>query len=130
MLSKLNKGEMKIMEIMKMKSMIPKIKAIEDVKHKTIEVVPKENFEILENLTNKSVEFYQFFNRRFPKNTETEKTARIHISNYHNHLLNTGLNLNNPRQNSFVKDENKRKTELSLGRLKKSSKKIFVTADA
>ena len=59
---KLNRGEMKIVEIMQMNKVIPKVKAMDEVINKTFEVIPKESYEILENLTNKSLEFYKFFN--------------------------------------------------------------------
>lgn len=96
---KLNKGEIRIVEIMKLNKVIPQIKAMEEIANKTIEVIPKENYEILEHLTHKSLEFYKFFDKRNqqrfinsnrlqskfePKNSSIEKKIRNDARSYIN----------------------------------------------
>lgn len=114
---KLNKGEMKIIEIMKMNKIIPQIKAMEEVEHKTIEVIPKENYEILERLTHKSLEFYKFFDRRNQvkntneklqneeslKNTNHEKKVRNDVKKYINSNWNSSFE--SIRFNNYHKDK-------------------------
>ena len=75
--AKLNRGEMKILEIMKAKSIVPKVNSIEEVKKKRVELVPKEKYSDLEELTNKSLEFYKFLNNEIKINSSFEKSERI-----------------------------------------------------
>ena len=68
---------MKILEIMKAKSIVPKVNSIEEVKKKRVELVPKEKYSDLEELTNKSLEFYKFLNNEIKINSSFEKSERI-----------------------------------------------------
>ena len=77
---------MKIIEIMEMNKVVPKVKAIEEVIRKTFEVIPKESYEILENLTHKSLEFYEFFNKR-KTSKSLEKTERMKNKSFLNQTI-------------------------------------------
>jgi len=61
---------------MKSRDIIPQIRSIEDAKSRTIELIPKENYEDLEQLTQKSIEFYKFFNSRYQNSHSEERTER------------------------------------------------------
>ena len=67
---------------MKMRHIVPKVKAIEDVKNKTIEVVPRDNYEVLQILTNKSVELYKFYNKMAKKNSNKYLDNELRESKY------------------------------------------------
>lgn len=80
--SKLNKGEQKIVEIMRSKEIVPKLQTLEEIKRKRIELISREKYEDLEKLTNKSIELYKFFNRRQHHGySSLEKTERIQRHN-------------------------------------------------
>ena len=55
---RLNKGEAKIVELLETNKSIPQVQDIQQQINRTHEAIPKDNYEILQNLTNKSMELY------------------------------------------------------------------------
>jgi hypothetical protein len=87
---------MKIVDNMKMKENIPTFKLNEDVRKRRIDVVSNEKYEDLENLTNKSIEFYNQVSGN-KHHSSLEKSERINREIHKKNMIVNDLRMRNSK---------------------------------